>query len=203
MMRFSFGIRFKARSNNELMVGRCLKVLHGYQYSQGINSIGVTFPEYCNTTIGDVIGFVAADRHCLQQLMVHPYFQQMQKLKKFFFHEIITVPDNLPEVRYCKDQKSDKYCAGGRQRRIRRGQRIAEKKGYAYQPRYDPSNNERTIQLFHKIPMTSSENPAQVFYYRVQRHETNNISCGGYTSYGLANQQEAKGTVPELVFTNF
>ena len=200
MKRFAFGIRFKTGSNNELMVGRCLKVLHGYHYKQSVNNIGVTFPRHCNRTIGDVIGFVSVELLCLQQLMTHHYFQQMQRLKKFTFNEIITVPDNVLEVRYGKDQKSDKYCEGGRQRRIRRGQRIAAKQGYVYQPRQDPSSRERNIQLFHKIPMTSSENPSKVFYYRLQRHEANKIICDGYTSYGLANQEDAIGTVPELVF---
>ena len=147
-----------------------------------------------------MIGFVSTDRLYLRQLMTQHYFQQMQRLKKFTLNEIIIVPENANEVRYSKDQKSDKYCEGGRQRRIRRGQRIAARKGHVYQPRQDPSSSERNIQLFHKIPMTSSQNPKQVFYFRLQKHTAKNICCDGYTSYGLANQECARGTVPDLTF---
>ncbi len=200
MKRYAFGIQFKVGSNNELMVGRCLKVLHGYHYKQSSNSIGVTFPEYCNKTIGSIIGFVSEDQRSLQELMSHHYFQQMQRLKKFFVHGVIAVPENVPEVRYSKEQKIDKYSEAGRQRRLRRGQRIAAKNGYEYEPRRDSAGSERCIQLFHEVPMTSSNRPSQLFYYRIQQHRADTTNCDGYTSYGLANQENAKGTVPELLF---
>lgn len=201
MKRFTFGIQFQPGSNNELLVGRCLKILHGFQCRHSINSVGVTFPKFCDKTISDIIACVSVDRLCLQQLMSQPYFLEMQRLQKFFFHEITIVPDNVKEVRYGKELKSDKYCEGGRQRRIRRGQRIAEKKGYKYLPRQNPSSRVRNIQLFHNIPMTSSEDPTQVFYFRLQKHAAKNICCDGYTSYGLANQECVCGTVPDLTFT--
>ncbi|MGI2026226.1 type I-F CRISPR-associated endoribonuclease Cas6/Csy4 [Endozoicomonas acroporae] len=202
MKRFAFGIRFKTGSNNELMVGRCLKVLHGYQCLHNINSIGVTFPGFSDKTIGEMIGFVSADRLCLRQLMTQDYFQEMVNLKKFFIHEIMVVPDNVSEVRYMRDQKRDKQCVGGRQRQIRRGQRIAKKAGYDYQPRQDKAGSEHQINFFHNIPITSSRDAGKVFYFRIQKYAVDDKVYGKYSSYGLGNQGDGRGTVPDPIFIN-
>ena len=192
---------FLKRTNNELLVGKCLKILHGFQCKHCINSIGVSFPDICSETIGSSIAFVSLDQSIIQHLMVQHYFQQMQKLKKFIIHDIIAVPENVPEVRFLRERKQDKQCAGGRQRRIRRGQRIAEKRGYDYQLLNTQGNSTHSIQHSHNIPMTSSHDATQVYYFRIQRYPTEERECNRYTSYGLGNRAEERGTVPEVIYT--
>ncbi|MCW7555914.1 type I-F CRISPR-associated endoribonuclease Cas6/Csy4 [Endozoicomonas gorgoniicola] len=197
MTRHAFGIQFEAGSNNELLVGRCLKILHGFQCRHSINSIGVTFPENSHETIGAIIAFVSLDQSFLLQLMAQEYYQQMQRLQKFLIHDIVAVPDNVLEVRYSRDSKRDKQCAGGRQRSIRRGQRIAENAGYQYQPRRNTVVSERQNHFFYNIPITSSSNCSQVYYLRIQRHIAEDFVCNSYTSYGLGNKTDKRGSVPD------
>ncbi|MGY0219168.1 type I-F CRISPR-associated endoribonuclease Cas6/Csy4 [Endozoicomonadaceae bacterium StTr2] len=202
MKRYACAVEFKAGSNNEVLVGKCLKVLHGYQCKHQINQIGVTFPDFDDVSIGSTIAFISSDERCLQVLLEQNYFLQMQRLQKFCIHDIALVPECVSEVRFMRDRKRDKQCAGGRQRGIRRGQRKAENAGHEYLPRSTQNNVIHQIQGFHNIPITSSGNTSQVFYLRIQKFSVDERIDGSFTSYGLGNKDALRGTVPERIFTN-
>ena len=201
MKRHAVYVQFDPSSNHPLLVGRCLKILHGYQRKHQINLIGVTFPDFSDEAVGGSMAFVSPDETCLKKLLEQHYFQQMQRLEKFHIHDPVSVPENSPEVQFVRERSRDKSCAGGRLRAIRRGQKIAERKGYEYQPRQASEKVVRHILPYHDIPMTSSKDEAKVFLFRLQRQKVNNVGYGGFTSYGLSNKDSLGGTVPEQIFT--
>ena len=201
MNRYAFSIQFEPSSNFELLAGRCLKILHGYQCKHKINIIGSTFPEFSDESIGGSIAFVSSYEGFLKDLQQQHYFQQMQNLGKFLISDHVLVSESVSEVRFLRERTRDKNCAGGKQRSIRRGQRRAENAGYEYQPYREEVTSSRRIQIYHNVPMTSSENAAKVYYLRIQKHKAEQLISNGYTSYGLSNQAELNGTVPEHVFT--
>lgn len=201
MRRYAIYVQFDPSSNHELLVGRCLKILHGYQCKHQINLIGATFPDSSSETIGGSIAFVSTEDLCLKALVKQNYFEQMQRLEKFHIHNQVRVPEHSSEVQILRERTRDKHCAGGRLRAIRRGQKIAERAGYEYQPRRTVEKTKRHIQHYYNIPMTSSKNNTQVFYLRLQKQKVEKIAYEGFTSYGLSNKEGLGGTVPNQIYT--
>ena len=201
MKRHAVYVQFDPSSNHSLLVGRCLKILHGYQRKHQINLVGVTFPDFTDEAVGGSIAFVSSDESYLKKLLEQHYFQQMQHLEKFYIHGQILVQEATTEVQFVRERSRDKSCAGGRLRAVRRGQRIAEREGYEYQPRRTTEKAVRHIFPYHDIPMTSSEDETKVFLFRLQKQKVDNVCYGSFTSYGLSSKDGLSGTVPEQIFT--
>ncbi|WP_305813527.1 type I-F CRISPR-associated endoribonuclease Cas6/Csy4 [Photobacterium leiognathi] len=89
-----------------LVAGRCVNILHGVLLSKKnqYSGIGVSFPKWSNSSLGNEIAFVSYDRHALDYLTQQPYFEMMMNEKIFLISSVNTVPKELPEVSFRRNQ---------------------------------------------------------------------------------------------------
>lgn len=195
MKRYYFIVRFvPENADHELLSGRCLYVLHGFMCRHETCIIGVTFPEWSSAGTGRVIGFVSQNQNLLVELAQHPYFQSMFDEGFFDISDVELVPDDLPEIRFVRNQSIAKIFQGDKRRRLERLRKRAEIRGELFKPSKITC---RTVREYKRILM-DSRSSGNRFYLHVQRQENvMDISCR-YNRYGLASQERAEGTVPDL-----
>ncbi len=69
-----------------------------------MNKIGVSFPDWSDTTVGQTIAFVAEDKEMMIGLSFQPYFSLMVNEGLFGLSSICEVSDNALEVRFIRNQ---------------------------------------------------------------------------------------------------
>ncbi|OEF73125.1 type I-F CRISPR-associated endoribonuclease Cas6/Csy4 [Vibrio splendidus 1F-157] len=164
---------------------------------QAMNRIGVSFPDWNESTVGQTIAFVAEDKEMIIGLSFQPYFSLMVNEGLFEISSVCEVPDNAIEVRFTRNQTIGKSFLGSKKRRIKRSMARAELSGV--EPSLPATNEERIIDSFHRIPVSSSSS-VQDYILFVQKEFFGERVAANFNSYGLATNQERKGTVPDLRF---
>ncbi len=113
--RYYFLIRYiPAQADYELLAGRCISQMHLFMVNnqQAMNKIGVSFPDWSDTTVGQTIAFVAEDKEMMIGLSFQPYFSLMVNEGLFELSSICEVSDNTLEVRFIRNQTIGKKFFG-------------------------------------------------------------------------------------------
>ncbi|MCT4351248.1 type I-F CRISPR-associated endoribonuclease Cas6/Csy4 [Vibrio sp. NC2] len=187
------------QADHELLTGRCISQMHLFMANnrQAMNRIGVSFPDWSDVTVGQTIAFVAEDKDMMVGLSFQPYFSVMVNEGLFEISSVCEVPDTAAEVRFVRNQAIGKNFLGSKKRRIKRSMARAELSGD--EPSLPATNEERVIDSFHRIPVSSGSS-AQDYILFVQKEFVGESVAANFNSYGLATNQERRGTVPDLRF---
>ncbi|MCC4788766.1 type I-F CRISPR-associated endoribonuclease Cas6/Csy4 [Vibrio splendidus] len=198
--RYYFCIRYTpVQADYELLAGRCISQMHLFMVSnrQTINKIGVSFPDWSDVTVGQTIAFVAEDKEMMIGLSFQPYFSLMVNEGLFEISSVFEVPDNAIEVRFTRNQTIGKSFLGSKKRRIKRS--MARAQLLDAETSLPVTNEERIVDSFHRIPISSGSSGEDYILF-VQKELVGERVAANFNSYGLATNQERKGTVPELRF---
>lgn len=179
-----------------LLAGRCISTLHGFKIGHKRDQIGITFPSWSTSSIGNTIGFVSQSEFVLQLLKNTSYFQQMVHYGLFEVGEINIVPKNSKEVMFIHNRKIGKLFAGDIRRRLARAKRRAEARGEEYKPKENLRRDE--IDIFHSACIQSKTTGQDFLLHLQKRSCGNNFYSSDYSGYGFATNQEHNGSVPEL-----
>ncbi|RZP61082.1 type I-F CRISPR-associated endoribonuclease Cas6/Csy4 [Vibrio vulnificus] len=201
--RYYFFIRYTpVQADYELLAGRCISQMHLFMVNnrQAMNRIGVSFPDWNESTVGQTIAFVAEDKEMMIGLSFQPYFSLMVNEGLFEISSVSEVPDNALEVRFVRNQTIGKSFLGSKKRRIKRSMARAELLDAG--TILPVTNEERVVDSFHRIPMSSGSSE-QDFILFIQKEFADERAECGFNSYGLATNEERRGTVPELSFCPF
>ncbi|MBY6094674.1 type I-F CRISPR-associated endoribonuclease Cas6/Csy4 [Ferrimonas balearica] len=194
--RYFFAIRYVPKhADAGLLAGRCISILHGFFCRHNIEGIGVSFPGWTESSLGNSIAFVSADATVLGQFRQQSYFEMMVSDQLFERTDVRSVPEGCREVRFKRNQSIAKCFSGERRRRLERARRRAETRGEAFRPSVD--DEERQIEPFHSVLMHSKSSGQQYLLHVQKQIELESISQD-YCRYGLATNQVHLGTVPEL-----
>ncbi|WP_055731933.1 type I-F CRISPR-associated endoribonuclease Cas6/Csy4 [Agarivorans gilvus] len=121
--RYYFIVRYlPKRADCSLLAGRCIKELH-HIFSQTEESIAVSFPEWTVGSLGPSIGFVSSSVKYLEALRNRSYFIDMQEIGAFELTKVLTVPNEVGEVRFIRNQRVAKLFSGEFRRRYARGKK--------------------------------------------------------------------------------
>ncbi|CAK1803832.1 CRISPR-associated endonuclease Csy4 [Vibrio crassostreae] len=198
--RYYFLIRYMpAQADHELLAGRCISQMHLFMVNnrQAMNRIGVSFPDWNESTVGQTIVFVAEDKDMMIGLSFQPYFSLMVNEGLFEISSVCEVPDIAVEVRFVRNQTIGKNFLGSKKRRIKRSMARAELSGV--EPSLPETNEVRVIDSFHRIPISSGSSGEDYILF-VQKELVSEREAANFNSYGLATNQESRGTVPDLRF---
>ncbi len=196
MKRYFFAVRFLPESANvNLLIGRCLFIMHGYITKHIIQGMGVSLPEWQQESVGAVIAFVHTDNKILNELKQQNYFKDMQDCGFFSVSGVIEVPTDCPEVRFKRNQTIKKIFPSERKRRLKRLEKRAKAQGKEFNP--EKLSSPREFDFFHRISVASVSKSADVELY-IQKAIDVERSENGYNSYGLATNEKHSGTVPDL-----
>ena len=196
--RYYFLIRYTpAQADYELLAGRCISQMHLFMVNnrQAMNRIGVSFPDWNESTVGQTIAFVAEDKDMMIGLSFQPYFSLMVNEGLFEISSVCEVPGTAAEVRFVRNQTIGKSFLGSKKRRIKRSMARAELLGAGTS--LPVTNEERVIDSFHRIPISSASSGEDYILF-VQKEFVSERVAANFNSYGFATNQERKGTVPEL-----
>lgn len=198
--RYYFCIRYTpVQADYELLAGRCISQMHLFMVNnrQVMNKIGVIFPDWSDVTVGQTIAFVADDKEVMVGLSFQPYFSLMVNEGLFEISSVCEVPDTAIEVRFTRNQTIGKSFLGSKKRRIKRSMARAELLDAGTS--LPVTNEERIVDSFHRIPISSGSSGEDYILF-VQKEFVSERGAVNFNSYGLATNQERKGTVPELRF---
>ncbi|ULF81704.1 type I-F CRISPR-associated endoribonuclease Cas6/Csy4 [Vibrio alginolyticus] len=198
--RYYFCIRYTpVQADYELLAGRCISQMYLFMVNnrQAMNKIGVSFPDWSDVTVGQTIAFVADDKEMMIGLSFQPYYSLMVNEGLFEVSSVCEVPDNALEVRFTRNQTIGKSFLGAKKRRIKRSMARAELLDAGTS--LPVTNEERVVDSFHRIPISSGSSGEDYILF-VQKEFVCERGAANFNSYGLATNQERKGTVPELHF---
>ena len=201
--RYYFLIRYMpANADYGLLAGRCISQMHLFMVNnrQAMNRIGVSFPDWNEPSVGQTIAFVAEDKEVMVGLSFQPYFSLMVNEGLFEISSVCEVPDIAAEVRFTRNQTIGKSFLGFKKRRIKRSMVRAELSGV--EPSLPETNEERVIDSFHRIPISSGSSGEDYILF-VQKDLVSERGAANFNSYGLATNEERRGTVPDLHFCPF
>ncbi|SON49914.1 type I-F CRISPR-associated endoribonuclease Cas6/Csy4 [Vibrio tapetis] len=197
--RYFFTIRYiPERADCGLLAGRCIEQMHGFAANnpQAKSSIGVSFPSWCSESVGHSIAFVAANKDLLVGLSFQPYFSLMVNEGLFEVSTVDEVPNELPELRFVRNQAIGKSFVGSKKRRIKRSLVRSETIDEKHLPK---ANEIREFEHFHKVPISSGSS-GQDFILHLQREQTVESVATGFNCYGFATNKDWRGTVPDFRF---
>ncbi|MBB1476842.1 type I-F CRISPR-associated endoribonuclease Cas6/Csy4 [Shewanella sp. SG41-3] len=198
MKRYYFMIRFLPKEANlELLTGRCISVLHGYVSKHDITGLGVSFPAWSDTSIGNAVAFVHSDTAILNELKKQSYFQDMQECIFFEISQVEIVPNDCREIRFKRNQAIAKLFVGEARRRLKRLEKRAIARGEIFEP--SKNTEPRDLDVFHRIAMTS-QRTKQDYILHIQKVVVEKRYEPLFNSYGFATNKLLSGTVPELSF---
>lgn len=195
--RYYFMIRYlPGDADYSLLAGRCISTLHGFKIGHQRDQIGITFPSWSTSSIGNTIGFVSQSESVLHLLKNTSYFKQMQAYGFFEVGELNIVPDTSEEVMFIHNRTICKLFTGDIRRRLSRSKRRAEARGEIYQPK--PTTDRNEIDVFHSA-FIQSKTTGQDFILHLQKRNCSiNLFSSDYSGYGFATNKEHNGSVPEL-----
>ncbi|WP_459682960.1 type I-F CRISPR-associated endoribonuclease Cas6/Csy4 [Vibrio comitans] len=197
--RYYFCIRYlPERADFGLLAGRCISQMHKFivNNQKAMNKIGVSFPNWESNSVGNTIAFVTEDKELLMGLSFQPYFSLMVQEELFYLSPVSPVPEEAPEVRFVRNQAIGKSFLGSKKRRIKRSVNRAELYGAKRVPE---ANEERDFDHFHRTPISSGSS-GQGFVLHIQKEWMCERALTNFNSYGLATNQDKRGTVPDLRF---
>jgi CRISPR-associated endonuclease Csy4 len=201
--RYYFSIRYiPSHADFGLLAGRCIQQMHMFMINnpQVKNKVGVCFPRWNAVDIGDTIAFVMEDKEMLLGLSFQPYFSMMVKEGVFEASKVCEVPEDLSEVRFVRNQTIGKTFIASKQRRMKRSMVRAKASSELSATEYIPvSEEERVVDHFHRVPISSGSS-GQEYILHVQKEFVDSRELPNFNSYGLATNQEKRGTVPDLIF---
>ena len=198
--RYYLTIRYTPEhADFELLAGRCIYQMHLFMINNplAMNKIGVSFPDWNESTVGQTIAFVAEYKEMMVELSFQPYFSLMVNEGLFKISSVCEVPDTADEVRFVRNQTIGKNFLGSKKRRIKRSFARAEQQS-GVEPSLPATNEERVIDSFHRVPISSGSS-AQDYVLFVQKEVVDEQAAVNFNSYGLATNQERRGTVPDLL----
>ncbi|MCC4834540.1 type I-F CRISPR-associated endoribonuclease Cas6/Csy4 [Shewanella sp. 10N.7] len=194
--RFYFMVKFVPKEANlALLIGRCIKIMHGFIRKHQIQGLGVSLPAWSDESIGNVIAFIYSNEEALNNLRQQSYFKDMQECGFFKISEIEAVPDGCNEVRFKRNQSIAKIFVGETRRRLKRLKKRALARGEVFNPNKSPEPKER--EAFHRIAM-SSDGSQQEYLLHIQKVMVGKQFEPKFNSYGFATNEQLNGTVPDL-----
>ena len=198
MNRFFFYVKFlPEKANIELLIGRCLFILHGFIKKHDLSDLGVSFPRWSESSIGSVIAFVHHDIRLLKTFKLQGYFQDMVACGFFEVSEVTQVPDTCPEVRFKRNQLIKKNNPNEIKRRLKRLRKRAEERGQIFTP--NKLVAPREFDRYHLIYVQSnSTNSNAVLYIQKEQFDGECEFNQNFNSYGLATNEKCAGTIPDL-----
>jgi len=198
--RYYFTIRYiPAHADFGLLAGRCIHQLHKFMVNNplAMNRIGISFPNWEEGSVGNSIAFIAEDKDLMVGFAFQPYFSLMVKEGLFELSSVCEVPTDTLEVRFVRNQTIGKSFIGSKKRRIKRSMVRAELSGAEHS--LPVAKEERVVDHFHRVPISSGSS-GQDYILHIQKEFANERSAVNFNSYGLATNQEKRGTVPDLCF---
>lgn len=181
--------------NNEAMAAKCIKELHRFNYKYQTRSIGVSFPCWCQETVGRKITFVSTNKMELDFLLLRTYFAQMTKLGYFSITTAQTVPDDCFYALFKRCQSIDKQTPAGRARKLKRLERRALERGEIFSPVAYASTTTDAFQNYHSLEEESSD--GNQFRLNIQMFFLENTKeTREFSSYGLGNSERSLQLVP-------
>ncbi|ASK55744.1 type I-F CRISPR-associated endoribonuclease Cas6/Csy4 [Vibrio tarriae] len=201
--RYYFLIRYtNANADYGLLAGRCISQMHLFMvnHHQAMNRVGVSFPDWNESSVGQTIAFVSEDKEMMIGLSFQPYFSLMVNEGLFEISSVYEVPDTSEEVRFVRNQTIGKNFLGSKKRRIKRSMARAEL--FGIQQSLPVTNEDRAIDSFHQIPISSCSS-RQDYILFIQKELADERAESGFNSYGFATNQEKRATVPDLRFNPF
>lgn len=199
--RYYFSLRYMpSRADFGLLACRCIQQVHMFMVNnpQSKNKVGVCFPRWNALDIGDTIAFVMEDKEMLLGLSFQPYFSMMVQEGVFEASKVSEVPEDTSEVRFVRNQTIGKSFIASKQRRMKRSMVRSEARPELSATEYIPvAEEERVVDHFHRIPISSGSS-GQEYILHVQKEFVDSREQPNFNSYGLATNQDKRGTVPDL-----
>lgn len=199
MKRFYFCIRYlPERVNCEFLAGKCIRILHAFQSRFELRCIGISFPEWSDSSIGKTVAFVSESERFLTMLRAQNYFTRMVEEEYFVRSDVLLVPSelNVPEVIFYRERRLEKETTAAKLREFKRLQRRALNRKVEYKPQ-QKITVQTDIQLVHQIPCGSSS--GHTFNLIIGRLFVPSACCSTFSSYGLGNRSDVSGTVPAIL----
>lgn len=195
MQRFFKTVQFLPEDkNNEVLVGNCIHVLHGVCKRHNINNIGISFPDWCNETVGERITFVSTDQQNLEYLLNQEYFFRMLQLKYFSISDTKLVTSApTQEAVFIRNQAIDNSSPSAVRRDIKRAKKRALERGIQYIEPY--ASSQKTFEHYHRIPVASQSTKTD-FKINIQQLKVNQKVEGHFGNYGLSNKSDKQCSVP-------
>ena len=201
--RYYFLIRYlPAHTDNELLAGRCISQMHFFIFdnNQAMNKVGISFPDWSTASVGESIAFIGDEKDLITGLSFQPYFSLMVKEGIFELSSVLEVPERVTEARFTRNQNIEKNFLGSKRRRIKRS--IARGELSDITKTLPTSKEERVLEPFHRVPI-SSVSSGKEFILFIQKEIADKRYSTNFNTYGLATNQDRRGTVPDLIFNPF
>lgn len=179
-------------ANLVLLTGRCISIMHSFICKHNIQGMGVSLPEWSDTSIGNVIAFIHSDEAVLNTLKEQIYFQDMQGYGFFELSKVSIVPDDCGEVRFKRNQAIAKIFVGESRRRLKRLKKRALARGDVFNPQKLSISRGH----FHRIAMSSSTQEEYILH--IQKEKVDCKTEPIFSSYGFSSNVKFNGTVPDL-----
>ncbi|WP_243978696.1 type I-F CRISPR-associated endoribonuclease Cas6/Csy4 [Vibrio natriegens] len=195
--RYYFSIRYiPSYADFELLAGRCIYQMHLFSVNNPKvkNKVGVCFPRWNTKDVGDMIAFVMEDKEALLGLAFQPYFSRMIKEGLFELSKVDEVPKLSSEVRFVRNQAIGKSFIASKKRRMKRSMERAKLLDVEHTP---VAVEERVVEHYHRIPISSASS-GQEYVLHIQKEFSQSREQPNFNNYGLATNQEKRGTVPAL-----
>jgi len=195
--RYYFQIEYiPVNADAVLLAGKCINILHGYHGRTKTYNIGVSFPQWSEHNTGRSIAFVSCSKDQLYELRSQHYFSVMAEDGLFSISDILAVPDDLPEVRFRRNNTIAKIFSGDKAKRLRRAKLRAESRGEVFNPELHQNTKVREFDSFNSIPMGSGSSGDE-FVIHVQKDRDASLNTD-YSIYGLATNEKNQGSVPDF-----
>ncbi len=198
MNRYFFYIRYLPEDVNcEFLAGKCIRILHAYQTKFNLRSIGVSFPNWEQSSIGRTIAFVSESPHALTTLSQQNYFVQMTEEGYFSISVIQVLPDDqhYEELIYYRERRLEKESRSAKNRQLNRLLKRASESGIHYVPK-SVVHKSVEVPFVHKLPFSSSSGAE--FSLFVGRVDSGSRRPADFSSYGFGYRTVGNGTVPCL-----
>ncbi|MGR5432493.1 type I-F CRISPR-associated endoribonuclease Cas6/Csy4 [Vibrio owensii] len=184
------------RCDNEVLAAKCLSILHGFNYKYETRSIGVSFPEWCDDTVGTKLTFISASKVELDLLLKQHYFIQMRRLGYFDISTTAKIPEDCEYVLFVRNQSIDKSTAAGQVRKLKRLQKRAMARGESFNPALMRQEESMIVPHYHSLEV-SSQSKNSIFRLNIQMKANHGFEGNSmFSSYGLSNTDDSYQAVP-------
>lgn len=184
------------RCDNEVLAAKCLRVLHGFNYKYDTRSIGISFPKWCEETVGKKLSFVSTSRVEIDLLLKHHYFTQMKQLGYFDISSTTQIPDSCEYVSFVRNQSIDKSTTAAQTRKLRRLEKRAIARGESFNPIRIKQRESIIIPHYHSLEVNSHSKNSP-FRLNIQIKPEQSLEGDSiFSSYGLSNAVDSYQPVP-------
>lgn len=182
--------------NNKVLATKCIQVLHGFNYAHSTRNIGVSFPLWCNETVGHAVSFVCTDKWELECLLTQSYFTNMRALGYFDISPLHIVPPDCTYAAFERKYAIDKTMPRIKDKRLRRLEMRASARGEQFDPSRYAKSETHIIEHYHSLKEKSSKDGSPFRLNIVKNCSPCRTSTGYFSSYGLANSENNYQIVP-------